>query len=382
MAHIYRNAALTANALSYSPQAPIDPARGTFLGVRAPTPPALELLDEDRFRLNFHAPQAHAVTVRVLMDEHPMTKGENGVWSVELSVGNGGLMPVYFFVDGTEVINPMLRIGFGASQPWNMIDLPRKGVDFYYLKDVPHGTVRHMFYPSTLTGRTECCLVYTPPGYDQSKDDYPVLYLQHGHGENEQCWVSQGKVNFIADNLIAEGKAVPCIIVMNNGMVQLHEADGIRVDTAALPRLIVDDCIAFIEKNFRVRPGRENRAMAGLSMGSLHTSVTTLGHPELFAWAGIFSGFVQPLEVLPCDESYMRAFVDPQQVRQNYRLFFRAIGSEDFLKTFFLADAEFLKDKGLSPEAWDAHVERFYPGSHDWNVWRLCARDFLSLIFR
>ena len=214
------NAALISNALAFSPQMPLDPGLGSVLGNFPFSPPGLEFPEAGFYRLNFLAPEASVVTVMADFQEHTLKKDETGVWSVTLPIGNGGLKPVFFRVNGTAVINPMLQIGFGASTPCNMVDLPQTGVDFYDLKDVPHGTVSQVFYPASVTGRYESCLVYTPPGYMNGTEYYPVLYLQHGHGENEKCWVHQGKVNFILDNLIAEGKAESCIIVMNNGMVQ------------------------------------------------------------------------------------------------------------------------------------------------------------------
>lgn len=381
MSYELRNSALTATALAYNSQAPLDPKKGTFLGDIPPVPPGLDFPDEAHYRLTFHAPNAKTVTLRRFFEELPLEKEADGFWRITLPIGPGGLMPVSLQVDGNLVINPMLPIGFGASTPCNMIELPGKE-DFFYLKEVPHGVVSHRFFPSTVTGRTESCLVYTPPGYEDSAESYPVLYLQHGHGENEGCWFHQGKVNFIADNLIAAGEAEKCIIVMNNGMVQKRDDQGgIWVDMTALPELLVKDCIPFIEQHYRVRPGRENRAMAGLSMGSMHTSILTLSHPELFAWAGIFSGFVQPLPIISPENGYMTA-LDNREITDSFRLFFRAMGEADPFFSFFTSDRKLLEEKGLAPDRWAAHEEAVYPGSHDWNVWRLCARDFLKRVFR
>ena len=377
------NEAQLATALSYSPQVALDPKRGTVLGDFPVVPPALELPDGAHYILRFYAPTARTVTVRIVFQEYALEKNDDGVWSVTLPLGEGGWMPVYFQVDGVSVINPMLGIGFGASAPCNMIDLPWKGGDFYHLKDVPHGTVCQEFYPSSVTGRHESCLVYTPPGYTRGGGSYPVLYLQHGHGENEQCWVHQGKINFIMDNLIAAGAAVPCIIVMNNGMVQSRDPDGsLRVTAMRLPELLVKDCIPYIEENYRVKPGKENRAVAGLSMGSLHASILALTYPELFAWAGIFSGFLQALPLLGGSNAHLEALQDPAKFRGDYRLFFRAIGKDDVFIENFRSDSRLLEDHGLSPENWENHIEVFYPGNHEWNVWRQCARDFLMRIFR
>lgn len=383
MSAIKRNAAQLSTALSFSPQVALDPQRGTVLGDLPVVPPALEILDEEHFLLRFYAPTAQSVTVRIVFDEYALAKDEAGIWSAVLPMGDGGLKPVYFQVDGVTVINPMLSVGYGASSPCNMVDLPQHGVDFYHLKDVPHGTVCQEFYPSSVTGQHESCLVYTPPGYMKGSDSYPVLYLQHGHGENEQCWVHQGKVNFIMDNLLAAGLAESCIIVMNNGMVQSRDADdSLRVKAMLLPELIVRDCIPYIERTYRVKPGKENRAVAGLSMGSMHASVLSMTHPELFDWVGIFSGFVQMPPVLGDSSPHLDALKNAEKFRSDYRLFFRAIGEADIFMADFESDRALLEESGLSPEVWSAHEEVLYPGNHEWNVWRMCIRDFLKRIFR
>lgn len=380
---VYQNAAQISHALSFSPQMPLNPKLGSVLGDFPVIPAGLEFPDEAHYRLNFHAPGADSVTVGIVMDTYPMERQEGGLWSITLPIGDGGWKPVFFRVDGVTVLNPMLGIGFGASSPCNFVDLPQPGVDFYHLKEVPHGTVCQTFYPSAVTGRQESCLVYTPPGYMRGSDAYPVLYLQHGHGENEHCWVHQGKVNFIMDILIAAGEATPCIIVMNNGMVQTPGPDGQAViDPSLLPRLVAEDCIPFIESAYRVKTGKEHRAIAGLSMGSMQTSVLSMTRPELFDWVGIFSGFVRVPPILPGGNDHLNALNNAEKFRSEYRLFFRAMGRDDVFMGDFLSDRKLLEDSGLSPAQWDNHREQLYPGSHEWNVWRLCIRDFLKQIFR
>lgn len=377
------DASQLSTALSFSPQVTLDSKRGTVLEDLPVIPPALEILSEESYLLRFYAPTAQTVTVRIVFDEYALKKGDNGLWCAVLPIGDGGLKPVYFQVDGVSVINPMLSVGYGSSSPCNIVDLPQPGLDFYHLKDIPHGAVSQEFYYATVTGQYESCLVYTPPGYMNGTDRYPVLYLQHGHGENEQCWVHHGKVNFIMDNLIAAGAAVPCIIVMNNGMVQSRDPDGsLRVTSMLLPDLLVKDCIPYIERTYRTKQDKENRAVAGLSMGSMHASILSMTHPELFAWAGIFSGFVQTPSLLGGHSPHLRALDDPDKFRSDYRLFFRAIGKDDIFMDDFISDGKLLEKHGLSPKKWDKHIEQFYPGSHEWNVWRQCARDFLMRIFR
>ena len=313
-------------------------------------------------------------------------KGENGLWTAEIDAGDGGFIPILFHVDGVEVLNPLAPVGYGSSRPINYVDVPQPGVDFYLCKDVPHGTVTQDYYFAPSVGLLKSCLVYTPAGY--MKDDtqtYPVLYLQHGHGENEKCWVHQGRANFILDNLIAEGKMPPCVVVMNNGMVQ-REQEGLRVlETNAITRLLLEDCIPYIQSHYRVRTDKWSRAMAGLSMGSMQTSMVTLGHPDLFGYAGVFSGFVGALKIgqsMP-DQSYLKELDDKEKFQQDFKVFFRGCGDTDYIALDrFEKDRELFREKGLAPEDCPAHVEKIYHGEHEWNVWRMCLRDFCQLLFR
>ena len=278
----------------------------------------------------------------------------------------------------------MAPIGFGASRPINYADIPQPEEDFYLCKDVPHGSVVQEYYYSATTGTMKSCLVYTPAGYmKETSGEYPVLYLQHGHGENEQCWVHQGRVNFIMDNLIAAGKAEPCIVVMNNGMVQKNE-NGVRVlDQTRIERLLLEDCIPFIESHYRVRTDKWSRAMAGLSMGSMQTSIVTMKHPDMFGYAGVFSGFVGPFNKANAENSYIQLLDDREKFTQSFRVFFRACGDEDLVALErFEADRALFEEKGLAPAENSVHVEKMYPGEHEWNVWRMCLRDFAQYLFR
>jgi enterochelin esterase-like enzyme len=378
------NQALYATAIAFNSQLPVDRKLGTILSpVDFHIPPGIEIVDQDHFRVNFNAQAASSVALRTMQGSVPLTKQADGVWTALLDIGQGGFRPLFFLVDDVPVINPMAPIGFGASTPVNVVDLPRPDSDFCLLHDVPHGAVSQEFYYAKTTGRFESCLVYTPPGYMRGgSEDYPVLYLQHGHGENEHCWVHQGKVTLILDNLLAEGIAVPCLIVMNNGMVRESRAGQTAVNPELLETLLVHDCIPFIEKTYRARSDRLDRAMAGLSMGSLQTSLTTLLHPERFAWAGIFSGFVQPVLGLATREDYLAALDDAAQFAANFRLFYRAIGLDDPFFDRFTADSALMAEKGLAPADCAAHRIVTYPGSHEWNVWRFCIHDFLQLVFQ
>ncbi len=327
-----------------------------------------EVLPDGRVHVRVAAPGATKVVLDRFGTEFPLEKGEDGVWDATVDMGKGFL---YFFlrIDGADVLSPFFPIGYGCCRPINFVDVPT-GEDFFELKDVPHGLVSRRVYPSSVTGKLEGCLVYTPPMWDPQKE-YPVLYLQHGYGENEIGWVMQGKVNNILDSLIAQGKAKEMIVVMGNGMPQV---DG-KASTLLFPEILLTDLIPFIEKEYRVKTDKWNRAMAGLSMGSMHTSITTFTHPELFGYAGLFSGFMRA----PWDNfenTHLSALDDAEAFASRYRVFFRAMGRGDaFWKTFAEDDA-ILREKHI------AHTRMEYEGGHDWTVWRRCVHDFLPLIFQ
>lgn len=380
------NCAITSTSASFDPQLPLGWEVGTALHPTSENtvPPGIMMLEGGKMRLNFMAGTAQSVVAEVHRQRHELEKQPDGLWTAVVDGGDGGFCPVTFYVDGAEVLNPLAPVGFGASRPINYADIPQEDNDFFLCKDVPHGSVIQEFYPSKLTGTMKSCLVYTPAGYmKETSGEYPVLYLQHGHGENEQCWVHQGKANFILDNLIAEGKMTPCVVVMNNGMIQ-REEDGLRVlDHACMDRLLIEDCIPFIESRYRVKTDKWNRAMAGLSMGSFQTSYTTLGNPDQFGYAGVFSGFVGPRIGRPTNPDYLKELEDKEKFQRDFKVFFRACGTEDEVAIeAFRADNDMFAEKGLAPNDCPAHVVVTYPGEHEWNVWRKCLRDFAQLIFK
>lgn len=316
------------------------------------------------------APQTKRVTLTRLSGEaFELERTEEGVFEGCFDLGEG-FQYMTLTVDGAHTLSPYLAIGFGASRPINYIDPPAAAGEFYALRDVPHGTVTRHFFSSSVTGKTESCLVYTPPRYDASKA-YPILYLQHGHGENETGWVCQGRMNFILDNLIAEGEAREMLVVMANGMVQINGEHDCQV----FPRLLVQDLMPYIESVYRTPGDKENRAMAGLSMGSMHTSMTVMTHPELFAYAGLFSGFLR--YIWADEQPHLRALDDPARFARDYRVFLRAMGRADEFYAEFERDDVLLAQKGVT-----SMLRLEYEGGHDWQVWRQCLRDFLPMLFK
>ncbi len=328
-----------------------------------------EILQDGRVRVRILAPNAQKVELDQFGSVSTLEKQADGAWEATLDLGRG-FKYVFLKIDGADVLSPYLPIGFGCNRPMNFIDIPVPGDEFCELKDIPHGVVSRCYFPSAVTGKTESCLVYTPPAYTENKR-YPVLYLQHGYGENETGWVYQGRLMRIADALIHDGEAAEMIVVMGNGMAQ----KGSGTERALFPQLLVQDLIPYIESRYAVQTDKWHRAMAGLSMGSYQTSVVTLSHPELFGYAGIFSGFLRA----PWGEKgepHLTALDDAEAFGRNYRVFFRAMGTEDTFWQRFAEDDEYLSGRNLPM------LRVTYPGGHDWTVWRKCIHDFLPMLFR
>lgn len=332
-----------------------------------------EVLPDGKVRFRIIAKDAKEVVIDRFGTVFPLSPAGDGAWEGTFDMGTGFL---YFFlkVDGADVLCPYLPIGYGCCRPMNFVDVPVPDMAGWDdLDGVDHGAVTRRYFPSSVTGKQEICLVWTPPAWDPAKA-YPVLYLQHGYGENETGWVYQGHVGRIADRLLAEGQMEEMIIVMGNGMAVGRDADP--KDRTLFPRILTEDLIPYIERHYRVLTDKWHRAMAGLSMGSFHTSVATLSNPELFGYAGLFSGFLRAPWNPDHEEPYMQLLHDPQAFSDTFRVFYRAMGTEDQFWASFESDDKYLADKGL------AITRETFPGGHDWTVWRRCIRSFLPRLFR
>ena len=305
-------------------------------------------------------------------------------WEIELPFCTA-INYIQIVVDGNENLEAILPITYGYSRPYNYIELPEYEEDFFALKNVPHGSVRREYFFSHMTEEWESCMVYVPFEYDSDPDKvYPVLYLQHGHGENEIGWSMAGKVNLIMDNLISEGKAQPCVIVMNNGMVQKKEGDEHIVDHLLFEPMLMEDVIPFIEGRYHVGGCKARRGIAGLSMGSVQASMIACNYGDMFSEVGIFSGFLHdwisasPLD-MSChkesDNAHLDAMNDADEFNSRFNTFFRAIGNEDPFLEHFENDDSLCREKGINC------TRKIYEGTHDWNVWRKCIYDFAQMIF-
>lgn len=304
-----------------------------------------------------------------------MTRGEGGAWFVR-AAARPGFHYYQLMVDGFACNDPASRTFFGWAQESSGLEVPDPELDFYSLKDVPHGDVRICSYASKVTGGPRRAFIYTPPGYDEGPQRrYPVLYLQHGAGESERAWTEQGKANLILDNLIAAKRAEPMLVVMENGYATSADqsAGGGRGQVDQFSELVVTDLVPFVDGKFRTLADREHRAIAGLSMGGGQAMRTGLANLDKFAWVGSFSGALREFNV---ETSYGGALRDAEAANRQLKLLWMGCGAEDRL---FAGGREI-------HQALTAHkVEHVWvegPGAHEWQVWRKHLYEFAPRLFK
>lgn len=251
--------------------------------------------DNGEVEFCYYAPGAKKVQVAGISGSMSREKIDledegNGFFSKKVNSITPGFHYHNWFIDGNAVKNPRAPFTYGCFEPFNFFEIPEGEDDFYLLKDVPHGEVRQELYTSSVNGHIKACYVYTPPGYNVNLDKkYPVLYIQHGVGENEIGWIWSGKLNFIMDNLLAQGKCREMIVVMCSGYAFKPGEDPVFYP-GDFDKELTEDCIPFIESNYRVKTGKENRAMGGLSLGSAQATLTVSRHRDMFSSLGVFSG--------------------------------------------------------------------------------------------
>jgi enterochelin esterase-like enzyme len=350
---------------------------------------------DDRVTFRVQADQAQKVQLLLELGQstYDMTRGADGLWEVTTKPLLPGFHYYAISVDGFVSNDPGSRVFFAAQKEVSGLEIPGSESEFFTVKNVPHGTVRTEWYFSKLTGQPRRVYVYTPPGYDQSKSRYPVLYLQHGFGEDETGWSDQGHENFILDNLIAAHQAKPMIIVNENGMTGVHydlPAPRPGVNSTGPPsmqvaRFFMDEkysvfdsvvsteLVPFIDANFRTIPDRDHRALAGLSMGGAQALRSGLNHLDLFAYLGAFS---PAIAITDTTKDYGGILSDGVKVNQRLRLFWLGIGSEDFLYDPVKRSHETLQRAGIN------HVWVESTGAHVWTVWRNYLADFAPRLFQ
>jgi enterochelin esterase family protein len=367
---------------------------------------------DNRAMFRVIAPDAQKVSVRIDRG-FDMTKGPDGIWSITTTPLVVGFHYYTLRIDGATVADPSTMTFFGSGWQNSGIEIPEPDADasYYQAKDVPRGHVSEQWYFSKVTNKWRRCFVYTPPEYGTNvKTRYPVLYLLHGWGEDETGWYTQGHVDFTMDNLIAAKKAKPMIIVMDNlnavkpgesaalfaarGMVPAPGAEpaapaaqpgrgappggrGGGFNLSGFTDMMFADLIPMIERTYRALPGRENRAMAGLSMGGMQTFTTALNNLDKFAYLGGFSGSCGGRGGGTFDPKTTcgGAFADPAAFNKKVKVLFLGIGSVEGPGTKQFSDA--LTAAGVHNVYFES------PGTaHEWLTWRRCLNDFAPLLFR
>ncbi|HBG57409.1 MAG TPA: esterase [Porphyromonadaceae bacterium] len=337
---------------------------------------------DGRTYFRVYAPDAKKVEISFRGE---MKKGEDGSWTL---VSEGpevvGFHYYQVIIDGVSAADPNGKPFFGMGKWVSGIEIPEKDVNYYKpRKGVSRGVVSESWYYSDIRNEWRRALVYTPAEYDKNPEKkYPVLYLQHGMGENETSWANQGKMNFIMDNLIAEGKATPMIVVMDNGNIENFRPlpgenpnEARRKFGADFPAILLNEIIPHIESSYRVLTDRENRAMAGLSWGGLQTFNITLNNIDKFSHIGGFSGAGQ-INTDQLETAYNGVFKDPKVFNEKVHVFFLGIGSEEHPE----------RTKNLSEGLKKAGINNIYyesPGTaHEFLTWRRCLNEFVPLIFK
>lgn len=350
-------------------QAPVDdwkPASSNQPGREYP-----KVNSERRVKFRIVAPEATSVGV-TFRESSAFTKGEDGAWYGYTRPLDEGFHYYLLKIDGAEVPDPNSLMFFGAQRWGSAVEIPAHDQEFYALKNVPQGQLREIFFHSPSTDSMRRAFVYTPPGYDQAPDRrYPVLYLQHGWGENEYGWGAQGRAREIMDNLIAANRTRPFIIVMIYGMTNETRMGGLRdFDIRPFETVLVRELIPFIDANFRTLADQPHRAMAGLSMGAMETRIITLRNLDIFSHIGLFSG----------GSIAVTNLTDLAAFKASNKLVFVSYGSRELGSPRGgdpRANVEALKQAGIN-----SHFYVSPDTAHEWQSWRRSLREFAPLLFK
>jgi S-formylglutathione hydrolase FrmB len=402
-----------------APAVPAHPSPYNFPSVQYPRIEA-----DSRVTFRFNAPNAQKVQVALVTSgsnslqplPFDMVKGDDGAWTYTSAPQSPGYHNYWMLVDGAAVLDPATNAFIGYGHMCNAFEIPEPGVDFYDLKDVSHGNVLIKNYFAKTANSWRHIFVYTPPGYDTNTSiRYPVLYLQHGGGEDERVWIEMGRTNVILDNLLAQGKVKSMIVVMETSAVGTPGGAGTGAPAGAgrgagfggfggpgggpYGQLMVNDLIPWVDSNFRTLADKDHRAMAGLSMGGMQTASVTMVNLDKFSYIGLFSGGAAmgfgpggPGKVAPgaapaagpapfeIKTIYSGAMADPAEFNKKVKVLFMSFGSDPPLE---------------NPEGLKKHQEQLIgagitnsyvyisPGtSHEWQTWRRSLYVFAPLLFR
>ncbi len=340
------------------------------------------ILPDNRVVFQITAPQAKNVQID-LGKVYDMQKDDKGVWTVITDPQVPGFHYYSLVIDGVKVSDPASESFYGTGRMSSAIDIPEEGTDFYTVKNVPHGEISNKVYFSKTTQTWRYMNVYTPPNYTRTNEQYPVLYIQHGGGEDERGWAVQGKTDIILDNLIAEGKAKPMIVVIPNGNVSKPgvAAGGYNDEAmAAFKEEIVGSIIPFVESNYRVKTGAANRAISGLSMGGGQAFYTGLRNTDIFGNVGVFStglfGGIQQQSAFDAEKVIPGILSKPESFNSRLKVFYMSVGEQDPRIEPTKKQVQTFRSSGLKVEF------ASFPGAHEWQVWRKSLHDFAQRIFK
>jgi enterochelin esterase-like enzyme len=364
---------------------------------RQPTPNdslvSPETLPDRRVAIRIYAPKASEVLLRGDWMEGAgqlgLTKDEAGVWSATVGPLTPDAYSYTLVVDGVRTLDPKNpAIKQGVASVDSMFYLQGPETAFEDNREVPHGEIRQVWYSSSTLGKLRRMHVYTPPGYDGGSTRYPVLYLLHGGGDDDSGWSGIGRAGFIVDNLIADAKAVPMLIVMPNGSLPRPAdvpapAPGALPDPAVRVRMeqqftseLVKDVVASVEQRYRVVPDAASRGIAGLSMGGSQTLRVASTHPELFGFVAIWSAGLAPARTTEFETLASKFLQNPERVNKGFRLFSISVGDKDFTFEGSKNLASVLQKHGIQ------HRLHVSGGGHTWLNWRRYLNDLAPLLFR
>lgn len=329
------------------------------------------------------APNAQKLQID-LGKKYDMVKDADGIWTVRTEpIVPGFHYYYYLIIDDVPVADPASQSFYGTGKMASAIDIPEKGVDFYEVKDAPHGAISSKYYFSKVTNSWRRLFVYTPPGYDvNSKVKYPVVYIQHGGGEDETGWAEQGKTDIIIDNLIAESKAQPMIVVIANGNVSTGRGGYSSEGMAAFKKEMTQNIVPFIDENYRTLTDPKNRAICGLSMGGGQSFYIGLESLDYFGSVGIFSsgifgGIRNPSgSKFDAEKEIPGLLSKSAEFNEKLDFFYISCGEQDMRIEHTKKAVETMKQNGLEVEF------NSFPGDHEWQVWRKSLHDFASRVFK
>jgi enterochelin esterase family protein len=360
-----------------------------FGEVREIISPEIHADNSVTFRLQ--APNATNVEVQgdFTAEKAQMTKDANGIWSYTTTPLPSELYTYSFVADGLQMNDPNnVHYRRDVASTLNVLLIPNGQADLYRVNNVPHGTVARRWYNSPGNNKMRRITIYTPPGYEESNEKYPVLYLLHGMGGDEEAWITLGRASQVLDNLIAQGKAKPMIVVMSNGNVAQEAAPGesslgFYKPVFNLPNTMDGkfeetfiDILHFVDNSYRTIPEKSGRAIAGLSMGGFHSLHISHFYPNTFDYIGLFSAAIRPR-----DASLSKVYQDiegglKRQMENGFQLDWIAMGKEDCLFQTHVDFRELLDGMNFP------YVYRESEGGHTWRNWRIYLGEFVSMLFK